>query len=117
MSAEIIEGRRHAQAVLDTVAADLRHLPRSPGLAVVLVGDDPASHIYVRSKVKAAEQLGLRGETRILPDNISETELLAIVGELNERDDIDGILVQLPLPKHIDALRVMGAVDPAKDVD
>src|SRR4051794_24935064 len=102
MTAEIIEGRRQAQTILVTVAAELRHLPRVPGLAVVLVGDDPASHIYVRSKIKAAEELGLRGETRILPGSIGEAELLAIVEMLNGREDIDGILIQLPLPRHID---------------
>jgi methylenetetrahydrofolate dehydrogenase (NADP+)/methenyltetrahydrofolate cyclohydrolase len=117
MTAEIIEGLKHAKTVLDTVAADLRHLPRTPGLAVVLVGDDPASHIYVRSKVRAAEQLGLFGETHVHPDTISEAELLAIIAALNARDDIDGILIQLPLPRHIDASRIMAAVDPAKDVD
>ncbi|MGN8548409.1 tetrahydrofolate dehydrogenase/cyclohydrolase catalytic domain-containing protein [Bradyrhizobium sp. 13971] len=83
----------------------------------MLVGCDPASQIYVQSKVRMAERLGLRGEVARLPDDASEADLLARVETLNARDDIDGILVQLPLPAHIDALRVMAAVDPAKDVD
>jgi len=84
---------------------------------VVLVGDDPASHIYVRSKIRIAQELGLHGETEFLPDSVTEADLLSIVTALNERDDIDGILVQLPLPAHIDTLRIMAAIDPTKDVD
>jgi len=117
MTAEIIDGRKHAQLLLDTVAADIAALPQAPGLAVVLVGGDPASAIYVRNKVRTAQVVGLRGETEILPDNVTEAELLAVIAKLNARDDIDGILVQLPLPPHINTLRIMAAVDPAKDVD
>ncbi|MEH2586868.1 bifunctional 5,10-methylenetetrahydrofolate dehydrogenase/5,10-methenyltetrahydrofolate cyclohydrolase [Bradyrhizobium sp. AZCC 1721] len=117
MTAEIIDGRKQAQILLDSVAGELGQLSQAPGLAVVLVGDDPASHIYVRSKIKIAKQLGLRGETKILPHGVNEAELLSVIATLNERDDIDGILVQLPLPAHIDTLRIMGAIDPAKDVD
>jgi methylenetetrahydrofolate dehydrogenase (NADP+)/methenyltetrahydrofolate cyclohydrolase len=117
MTADIIDGRKHAQILLDTVAVELDHLPQAPGLAVVLVGDDPASHIYVRSKIWMAEKLGLNGETRMLPGDVTEAELLSVIATLNARDDIDGILVQLPLPAHIDTLRIMAAVDPAKDVD
>jgi len=117
MTAEIIDGRKQAQILLDSIADGLEQLSQAPGLAVVLVGDDPASHIYVRSKIKIAKQLGLRGETEILPHGVSEAELLSVITTLNERDDIDGILVQLPLPAHIDTLRIMDAIDPAKDVD
>ncbi len=117
MTAEIIDGRIHARAVLDNAACEMERLPRAPGLAVVLVGDDPASHIYVRSKVKTARDLGLRSEIEVLPRDAAEAEVLAAVELLNARDDVDGILVQLPLPPHIDALRVTAAVDPAKDVD
>ncbi|WP_076858203.1 bifunctional 5,10-methylenetetrahydrofolate dehydrogenase/5,10-methenyltetrahydrofolate cyclohydrolase [Bradyrhizobium mercantei] len=117
MTANILDGHAHAQIVIDKIANELDRLPRAPGLAVVLVGSDPASQIYVQSKVRMAGRLGLRGEVERLPDDASEADLLARVAALNARDDIDGILVQLPLPAHIDALRVMAAVDPAKDVD
>ena len=117
MTAEIIDGHKHAQILLDNVASELDHLSRAPGLAVVLVGDDPASHIYVRSKIRMARKLGLRGETKILPHSVTEDELLSVIAALNAQADIDGILVQLPLPAHIDTLRIMAAVDPAKDVD
>ncbi len=117
MAAEIIEGRRRAQAILDHVEDELRRLPRAPGLAVVLVGDDQASHIYVRSKIRVAKELGLRAEAHVLPATASEAELLAIVDWLNERADIDGILIQVPLPGHVDPRRVMSAIDPGKDVD
>lgn len=117
MPAEIIDGRKQAQLLLDNVANKLGYLPTAPGLAVVLVGDDPASHIYVRSKIRIAQELGLRGETEFLPHSVTEADLLSTIAALNERDDIDGILVQLPLPAHIDTLRIMAAVDPTKDVD
>jgi methylenetetrahydrofolate dehydrogenase (NADP+) / methenyltetrahydrofolate cyclohydrolase len=117
MTAEIIDGRKHAQILLDTIAVELDRLSHAPGLAVVLVGDDPASHIYVRTKIRMAEKLGLNGETRVLPGDVTEAELLSVIATLNARGDIDGILVQLPLPAHIDTLRIMAAVDPAKDVD
>jgi methylenetetrahydrofolate dehydrogenase (NADP+)/methenyltetrahydrofolate cyclohydrolase len=88
-----------------------------PGLAAVLVGENPASQIYVRSKIAACEQLGL-GSWQLTPSGtITTDEILALVAELNARDDVDGILVQLPLPAHVDTKRVLEAVDPAKDVD
>jgi methylenetetrahydrofolate dehydrogenase (NADP+)/methenyltetrahydrofolate cyclohydrolase len=117
MTAAIIDGHHHAQNLLDHVAVELGHLSRVPGLAVVLVGDNPASHMYVRSKMKMARKLGLRSETTILPDSATEAEVLSAIAALNARDDIDGILIQLPLPAHIETQRVMAAVDPAKDVD
>lgn len=117
MTANILDGHAHAQIVIDKVASELDRLPRVPGLAVVLVGCDPASQIYVQSKVRMAERLGLHGEVVRLPDDAGEADLLARIEALNVRSDIDGILIQLPLPAHIDALRVMAAVDPAKDVD
>ncbi len=88
-----------------------------PGLAVVLVGHNPASEIYVRGKVKACEELGIYSEQLTPPDSVSSAELLAIVDDLNRRDEIDGILVQLPLPSQVDSKKVLLAVDPAKDVD
>ena len=90
---------------------------RPPGLAVVLVGHHPASEIYVRNKIKTCHDLGIHSESITPPDSISTTELLAIVEGLNARPDIDGILVQLPLPPHIDTKRILMAVAPAKDVD
>jgi methylenetetrahydrofolate dehydrogenase (NADP+)/methenyltetrahydrofolate cyclohydrolase len=117
MTAIILDGHVHAQILIDNIASELDRMPRAPGLAVVLVGDDPASHIYVQSKIRMAERLGLRGEVELLPHDAGEGELLALIERLNARADVDGILVQLPLPSHIDALRVMAAVDPSKDVD
>ncbi len=90
---------------------------RPPGLAVVLVGNNPASQIYVRGKVKACADLGIASESLTPPDTISTEELLALIGDLNRRPDIDGILVQLPLPPQIDTRRVLLAVSPEKDVD
>jgi methylenetetrahydrofolate dehydrogenase (NADP+) / methenyltetrahydrofolate cyclohydrolase len=117
MTAALIDGHQHAQDLLDHVAVELGHFSLTPGLAVVLVGDDPASHMYVRSKMKIARKLGLRSETKLLPGSATEDELLSVIAALNARDEIDGILVQLPLPAHINARRIMTAVDPAKDVD
>jgi methylenetetrahydrofolate dehydrogenase (NADP+)/methenyltetrahydrofolate cyclohydrolase len=88
-----------------------------PGLAVVLVGHNPASEIYVRGKVKACEEVGIYSEKITPPESVTTEELLNIVGDLNRRDDIDGILVQLPLPSQVDSKKVLLAVDPAKDVD
>jgi methylenetetrahydrofolate dehydrogenase (NADP+)/methenyltetrahydrofolate cyclohydrolase len=88
-----------------------------PGLAVVLVGHNPASEIYVRGKVKACQEVGVYSEKLTPPESSTTAELLAVIDELNRRDDVDGILVQLPLPAHVDAKKVLIAVDPAKDVD
>ena len=117
MTAGIIDGHKQAQILFDNVAVELGRLAHAPGLAVILVGDDPASHMYVRNKVKVARRIGLYGETKILPHDVTEAELLSVIATLNAQDNIDGILVQLPLPAHINTLRVMAAVDPAKDVD
>jgi methylenetetrahydrofolate dehydrogenase (NADP+)/methenyltetrahydrofolate cyclohydrolase len=95
----------------------LAHAGRPPGLSVVLVGDNPASQVYVRSKTKTAGELGIYNETITPPASITTEELLAVVKELNSRPEIDGILVQLPLPKHIDEQRILLAVAPEKDVD
>ncbi len=105
----------------DSILAGLRERPRAhgraPGLAVVLVGDDPASAVYVRQKERACETAGLDQRTHRYPAGADEAEVLARVEALNRDPAIDGILVQLPLPRHLDADRVVGAVDPAKDVD
>ena len=117
VSARIIDGKAVARKIEEEVTAELAKIAWRPGLVAVRVGDDPASEIYVRNKARKAEELGLRGEQRIFPDTFSEADLLAEVRRLNEDPDVDGILVQLPLPKHIDARKVIEAIDPAKDVD
>lgn len=120
MSALILDGTKIAQEIRSEVAAEVKALATAgvrPGLAVVLVGHNPASEIYVRGKEKACEEVGIYSEKLTPPDSVTTGELLAIVDELNRRDDIDGILVQLPLPKQVDSKKVLLAVDPSKDVD
>lgn len=120
MTAKILDGAAVAQQIKQRVAtrvADLASENFKPGLAVVLVGTDPASQIYVGSKVKTCEALGLYSEKHTLAEATTTEQLLALIAELNERDEIDGILVQTPLPAHIDARQIYEAVDPAKDVD
>ena len=120
MPAVILDGSKIAAQIRAEVGEEIKQLTADglrPGLAVVLVGHNPASEIYVRSKVKACEELGILSE-KIAPSESSTTEeLLALVDALNRRDDIDGILVQLPLPAHVDSKRVLLAVSPDKDVD
>ena len=120
MSAHIIDGNALAQHWREQVARDCVDLQArgvKPGLAVLLVGDNPASQVYVRNKVKACEQAGLHSVLEQLPADLSESDLLARVDALNRDPLIHGILVQLPLPAHIDAHKVIEAIDPAKDVD
>jgi methylenetetrahydrofolate dehydrogenase (NADP+)/methenyltetrahydrofolate cyclohydrolase len=121
VSAERIDGRAFAARLRERVAEAVpdfaRAAGRAPGLAVVLVGDDPASQVYVRSKGRATEEAGMAGFEHRLPDSISQDELLALVGRLNGDETVDGILVQLPLPAGIDDQAVIEAIDPAKDVD
>ena len=120
MSAHIIDGNALAQHWREQVARDCVALQArgvKPGLAVLLVGDNPASQVYVRNKVKACEQAGLHSVLEQLPADLSESDLLERVEALNRDPLIHGILVQLPLPAHIDAHKVIEAIDPAKDVD
>ncbi len=117
MSARIIDGKAVAHQIEAEVAAAIVRLGFRPGLVAVRVGTDPASEIYVRNKAKKARELGLAGTELVFPATISEAELLAEIDRLNADDTIDGILVQLPLPKHIDARKVIDAISPAKDVD
>ncbi|HKU59579.1 MAG TPA: tetrahydrofolate dehydrogenase/cyclohydrolase catalytic domain-containing protein, partial [Gemmatimonadales bacterium] len=119
MSAKILDGVAMAKTIRAEVAAAVAKAAAStrPGLAAVLVGDDPASAVYVRSKGKACEEAGMHSETIRLPKETSEAELLAVVDRLNADPRIHGILVQLPLPKQIDSEKVLRRVDPAKDVD
>src|SRR3954463_8402930 len=110
MPATILDGVKIAAQIKAEVAEEVKRLAASgvrPGLAAVLVGHDPASEIYVRNKVKTCESLGIFSEQITPPDSVSTEEMLALVGELNARDDIDGILVQLPLPKQVDAKAVL----------
>lgn len=120
MSAFILDGTKIAQDIRREVAADAKAMSAAgvrPGLAVMLVGHNPASEIYVRGKVKACEEVGVYSEKLTPVDSSTTVELLKLVEDLNRRDDIDGILVQLPLPPQVDSKRVLLAVDPAKDVD
>ncbi len=119
--ATIIDGKAIAARLREDVAAAVARLGRehglTPGLAVVLVGEDPASEVYVRNKGRETRAAGMASFEIKVPATTSENALLEIVGELNRRADVDGILVQLPLPPHIDQGRVIEAIDPAKDVD
>jgi len=120
MAATILDGTKIASEIRAEVAGEARALGEAgmrPGLAVVLVGHNPASEIYVRGKVKSSEEVGLYSEKHIPPETATTDELLALVEDLNQRDEIDGILVQLPLPPQVDAKKILLAVDPAKDVD
>lgn len=122
MSADkIIDGKAFAAGLRQRVAAAVpafaAQVSRKPGLAVVLVGDDPASQVYVGSKKKATIEAGMESFEHRLPDDISQSELIALVQKLNADDAVDGILVQLPLPSHIDDKAVIATIDPAKDVD
>ncbi|CAG4908746.1 unnamed protein product, partial [Acidocella sp. C78] len=117
VSARIIDGKAVAASLRAEVAARAAALPYTPGLVVVLVGEDPASQVYVRNKERAATAAGIAGETIRLPATTSQAELLAVIDRLNRDAAVDGILVQLPLPAGLDAGAVIRAIDPAKDVD
>jgi methylenetetrahydrofolate dehydrogenase (NADP+) / methenyltetrahydrofolate cyclohydrolase len=120
MSARVLDGLKIKDEIQQELAGEIAALKAvgvTPGLAAVLVGENPASHIYVRSKVKACETLGLYSEKIEWPASISTERLLGLIEDLNRRDEIDGILVQLPLPPQVDSRRVLEAVDPGKDVD
>lgn len=121
MTAIPIDGKAIAEAVRARVARDVAVLKAQhnviPGLAVVLVGDEPASSVYVRTKARQARAVGFKSQQVVLPGHVGETELLRLIEELNGDHSIDGILVQLPLPGHISRWRVLEAIDPSKDVD
>ncbi|MDK9695795.1 MAG: bifunctional methylenetetrahydrofolate dehydrogenase/methenyltetrahydrofolate cyclohydrolase FolD [Siculibacillus sp.] len=121
MTARIIDGKAQAEALRKEVAADVARFTAAhgaaPGLAVVLVGEDPASRVYVASKAKQTVEVGMRSFEHRLDASTPEADLLALIARLNADDAVDGILVQLPLPKHVDATKVLDAISPAKDVD
>src|SRR5215467_11855089 len=121
MAARIIDGRALADDLVTRIAAEVGRLTHDhglePGLAVVLVGENPASEIYVRSKSMKTVAAGMRSSTHKLPDSITELELLRVIQQLNGDRAIHGILVQLPLPAQINPHKVIAAIDPAKDVD
>ncbi len=120
MPARILDGTKIAADIRAEVSARVKSLTAAgirPGLAVVLVGHNPASEVYVRGKVKSSHEVGLYSEQHTPAETATTDELLALISDLNRRDEIDGILVQLPLPSHVDAKKILLAVDPAKDVD
>jgi methylenetetrahydrofolate dehydrogenase (NADP+)/methenyltetrahydrofolate cyclohydrolase len=117
----IIDGKAVAREIQAEIKGEVEGLKRRwgmvPGLGVVLVGDDPASHLYVKNKEKACKEVGIRSEEHLLPASVSEREILSLIQKLNRKDEIHGILVQLPLPAHVRAERVLNAVSPQKDID
>jgi methylenetetrahydrofolate dehydrogenase (NADP+)/methenyltetrahydrofolate cyclohydrolase len=120
MPAKILDGNQIAAAIKAEVQQEVRGLAKDglrPGLAVILAGHNPASEIYVRSKVKTCEEMGIYSEKLTPPDSVTTAELLEMVDQLNRRDEIDGILIQLPLPAQVDSKKVLLAVSPEKDVD
>jgi methylenetetrahydrofolate dehydrogenase (NADP+) / methenyltetrahydrofolate cyclohydrolase len=120
MAATILDGNRIASAIRAEVASEVKKMTAAgvrPGLAVVLVGHNPASEIYVRGKVKSSQEVGIYSEQHTPSENVSTVQLLDLIADLNRRDEIDGILVQLPLPAHVDSKKILLSLDPAKDVD
>lgn len=117
MRTRLIDGRAEAARIRAAVAAEISETGIRPGLGVILVGDDPASHLYVKLKEKACSQAGIRFEKHLFPADTSEHRVIEAVEALNLRDDIDAVLVQLPLPPHMNEDAVVAAVDPEKDVD
>ncbi len=120
MAATVLDGNKIASEIRNEVASEVKTMAAAgmrPGLAVVLVGHNPASQVYVRGKVKSSGEVGLYSEQHTPPETVSTDELLELIADLNRREEIDGILVQLPLPPQVDAKKVLMAVDPAKDVD
>ena len=119
--AKILNGKALADKLKEELKKEIENYIknglRKPSLAVILVGEDPASKIYVKKKKESCEYVGINSLSYHLPENTSEEKLLKLIDELNDRDDVDGILVQLPLPKHIDTRKVISRIDPSKDVD
>ena len=118
---QLIDGKALAQKVRATVSAEVTTLKQEknivPGLAVIIVGNDPASHAYVKMKAKACKEVGFYSIVHEMPETISQSEIIEIINMMNNNPHIDGILVQLPLPKHIDTTKILEVIDPKKDVD
>lgn len=117
MTAKLLSGKEIAEQIKNEVSSEIEKLSFKPCLAVIRVGDNPASALYVGNKIKTAEQVGIRSEHYHLPENISQSELIEKIEQLNARSDVDGILVQLPLPAHIDEAKIIETVSAEKDVD
>ncbi len=115
--AEIIDGKAIAAALREELAAEVEKMDRQPGLAVILVGDDPASQVYVRNKVKACEKAGIKSLESRLPEKATQEEVAAEIKAFNDNHDVHGILLQLPVPRHLDSDALVQMIDPAKDVD
>lgn len=121
MSAKIIDGKAFAEKLRGRVAGHVARLKAdhglTPGLAVIIVGEDPASQVYVRNKAKQTEDVGMRSFKYELPAAVSQTDIIALIQDLNKRSEVHGILCQMPVPSHIDATAIINAIDPTKDVD
>jgi len=121
MTATIIDGKAFAETLRGRISEHVAGLKRdhdiTPGLAVIIVGHDPASEVYVRNKARQTEEVGMNSFKYELPETVAEAELLQLIMDLNSRDDVHGILVQMPVPDHIDAVKIINAIDPSKDVD
>lgn len=117
MTAQVLDGKAVAAAVKAEVTAAVEAMDHSPGLATILVGDDPASHTYVKGKRRDAAEVGIRSVHHELPADVDQAELFELIHQLNEDDGVDGILVQLPLPSHLDGEATVQRIDPGKDVD
>lgn len=117
MSAQIIDGKAIAADLKDKLAEQVAEMGKNPGLAVILVGDDPASHVYVRNKIKACEKVGIRSFESRLPEKATQTEIAAEIQAFNDNPDVHGILMQLPVPDHLDSDALIQMIDPSKDVD
>ena len=117
MAAVVMDGKALAAKIREQVRLQVEQMERKPGMAMVLVGEDPASQVYVRNKIRACEELGIRSQDHRLPADTTQERLLELIGELNNDPAVHGILVQLPLPKQISDQAVIAAIDPKKDVD
>jgi len=117
METKIIDGKAIAKSQREQIANDVKKLNVTPGLAVILVGDDPASHVYVGNKVKACEQVGIKSFESRLPEKATQSEVLAEIQAFNHNKNVHGILLQLPVPDHLDSDTLVQSIDPAKDVD
>lgn len=117
MTAQIIDGKKLAATIKQSIAAEIAHRKRPPGLAVILVGDDHASQIYVRNKRQACDEVGMKSFFHALPKTTTEDELLALITSLNHNHEVDGILLQLPLPDSMDSEKILECISPEKDVD